>query len=134
MLPRFFKHFTSKGAGSSSKYKVLSEVSRTFWRRFLHKSSTSASSRKEASCHKKNFLGSKDLQIASRAPRIDTLNLTRNSIQIEKEHLPRLPSPTHDKGSPPVTYEISSSHVDRDDGVGYEPVADVEKEVPSGWV
>ena len=134
VLPKFFKHFTSKEAGSSSRFENLSSASRSLWRRVFRKSTTPQLSRDEPPYRSRKFLGRPKTSVSTRAPHIETLNLTRNSFQLGEKYLPRLPSPTLNKEPLATSSRASTSHTKRDGDQDYGKVADVEKAVSAEWV
>lgn len=70
----------------------------------------------------------------SRTPYIETLNLTRNSLQLAEKDFPRLPSPAREKGSSAAASGKSTFHEERDEDRGYKQPADVGKATSAEWV
>ena len=135
VLPRFFQHFASKEAGSSSRFENLSSVSRTWWRRVFRKSTTSESGSDETdSYHDRKLLKKQKGSRSTRAPYIETLDLTRNSLDLPEKYLPRLPSPVLEKGSSAAVSRTTTSPAERDEDKGYGQIADVEKALSAEWV
>lgn len=134
VLPRFFKHLASKEAGSPSKFEDFSSASRTLWRRVFRKFPKPELSKNETSYHNRKFLSRQKPSVSSRTPYIETLNLTRNSLQLAENHFPRLPSPARDKGSSAAAPGKSTIHDDRDEDRDYKQNADVEKATSAEWV
>ena len=124
----------SKEAGSSSRFENLSSVSRTLWRRVFRKSTTPQLSRNEPSYRSQKFLGRQKPSVSTRAPHIETLNLTRNSFQLTEKYLPRLPSPALNKEPSAASSGASTFHAKRDEDNDFGKVADVEKVDSAEWV
>ncbi|KAM0806447.1 hypothetical protein BDR22DRAFT_968475 [Usnea florida] len=127
VLPRFFKHFASTQPGSSSRFDILSSASRTFWRRLFRKSTASQSSGKDTSSfYRGRFFSRNRSSRASRAPYIQTLNLTRSSLHLVEKGLPEAPPPARKKVASVATPRVMTLHSEGVIGREYGRVGDVE--------
>ena len=89
VLTRFFKHVCSTEAGRSSRLGILSSTS---WRKLFRRSSTPKTSRKNPSYHYRNFIGKERSSRSTEAPHLETLNLTRISLELAEQVRPKIPS------------------------------------------
>ena len=72
--------------------------------------------------------------MSTRAPYIETLNLTRNSLQLAENYLPRIPSAALDKGSLAAASRTSTFHAERDEDKGFGQVGYTGKAISAEWV
>ena len=132
VLPRFFKHLTSKEAGSLSRFEILSSASRRFWRRISRRSAMSEPSREDPSYYNRNYFSKRKAPRSTRAPQIETLNLTRSSLTLTEKYFPRLPSPIRRKDSSIASHRTTTPHSEWDEQ-RYGEIADTEKASSAGW-
>lgn len=121
VLPKFSKHFASKRAGLSSRLYSLSSTGPSSWRRLFRKSATPEGSRYDTPQSHRKFSSSRKASRSTGAPHIETLNLTRISLQFDGIEIPA------------AVLRNTTTSIERDGHRVDRRIVDIEEAIPPGW-